>query len=431
VTFGGETSRGWQTVSFAKPINLVAGRDYVASYHTTTGYYAAQQWAFAGGATLGNRAIQATAGLYEYGTGGFPRNSWHDSAYYMDVLFRPMTSGKYRPPSSSQPNTSNDSATPTNTTTPPSRVPTGAPTSAASPPAPAPTPSPTSASQRPTSTASASASPVAGTLPGWPSASNTGFNDPSPRRLDGDQLVDAAWLQSNGSGGAGTATSPYKIDGLLVAGMLHINVGGNVYVTVTNSRIYGGDFAGLWLESGHVTVTDTTIAPASGGRSTIGVLAYSNGTFLRDDIYGYNVGIMMQGNGPYLVQDNYFHDTYYVPGDHTDVLNMNPHASNGVIKHNWIDGGRMDGQYTHNGIGLYNDATPGQGTAPSANWTVDNNYITRSNYLIYAAATPPFVIKNNVLTTKFLYGVFFDALPGATDGGGNVDENGKTVRILG
>jgi hypothetical protein len=140
---------------------------------------------------------------------------------------------------------------------------------------------------------------------------------------------------------------------------------------------------------------------------------------------------MVQGDGPYLIQDNYFHDTFFADGDHTDVINMNPHASNGMIRHNWIDGGRMDGQYTHNGIGLYNDATPGQGTAPSANWTVDGNYITRSNYLIYAAATPPFVIKNNVLTTKFQYGVFFDALSGVTDGGGNADENGKAVRISG
>jgi hypothetical protein len=280
-----------------------------------------------------------------------------------------------------------------------------------------------------TPTSSAPAPPPAPGLPGWPNASNTGTHRSSLRRLGGDQLVDTGWLKSNGSGGSGTAADPYKIDGLLIAGMLHVNVGRDTYVAITNTRIYGGDFAGLWLENGRVTVTDSTIAPESGGRSTIGVLAYSNGTFLRDDISGYNVGIMVQGNGPYLMQDNYFHDTFFADGDHTDVINMNPHASNGVIRHNWIDGGRMDGQFTHNGIGLYNDATPGQGTAPSANWLVEGNYVTRSNYLIYAAATPPFIIRGNVLTTKFKYGVFFDALPGATDGGGNVDEIGKAVRI--
>jgi hypothetical protein len=355
-------------------------------------------------------------GLFRYGAvGGFPTSTWWSANYYVDVLFR----------SGDVPGASN----------PPPVVATSAPPAPPSakplppvPPAPIPSISPTPSA----STSTSAPAPPPGTgLTGWPNAGNTGTHRASLRRLGGDQFVDAGWLKANGSGGSGTAGDPYKIDGLLIAGMLHVNLGSNNYLAITNTRIYGGDFAGLWLENGRVTVTDTTIAPESGGRSTIGVLAYSNGTFLRNNISGYNVGIMVQGNGPYLMQDNYFHDTFFADGDHTDVINMNPHASNGVIRHNWIDGGRMDGQYTHNGIGLYNDATPGQGTAPSANWLVEGNYITRSNYLIYAAATPPFIIKGNVLTTKFKYGVFFNALSGETDGGGNVNEAGKAVRISG
>jgi hypothetical protein len=421
-TFPAATAAGWQQARFATPITLRPGVDYVISYFAPKGRYSADRGYFERGdqvrgplVALGDSPGRPN-GLFRYGAaGGFPTSTWWSANYYVDVLFR----------SGDVPGASNP-APPVVTSAAPA-PPTAKPLPPA-PPASIPSISPTA------STSSAAAPPPVsgggGTLPGWPNASNTGTHRASLRRLGGDQSVDAGWLKSNGSGG-GTAADPYKIDGLLIAGMLHVVIGSSNYLTITNSRIYGGDFAGLWLDSGHVTVTDTTIAPESGGRSTIGVLANYNGTFLRNDISGYNVGIMVQDNGPYVIQDNYFHDTFFADGDHTDVINMNPHASNGVIRHNWIDGGRMDGQYTHNGIGLYNDATPGQGSAPSANWLVQDNYITRSNYLIYAAATPPFIIKGNVLTTKFKYGVFFDALPGVTDGGANVDESGKAVRISG
>jgi hypothetical protein len=427
-TFPDVTATGWQQAKFATPVALLAGADYVVSYLAPHGHYAADKGFFERGdvtagplVALGDTGARHN-GLYKYGTaGGFPTSTWWSANYYVDVLFQ---TGKVAGAAPAEPVPSTSAAPPP----PPSAKPLPP-----APPASIPSISPTPSASKSTTASAPPAAPPAGsggaTLPGWPNASNTGVHSSSLKRLSGDQLVDAGWLKTNGAGGAGTQADPYKINGLLIAGMLHVQIGTNNYLTITNTRIYGGDFAGLWLDSGHVTITDSTLAPESGGRSTIGVLANYNGTFLRNDISGFNVGIMAQADGPYLIQDNYFHDTFFADGDHTDVINMNPHASNGVIKHNWVDGGRMDGQYTHNGIGLYNDATPGQGTAPSRNWTIDGNYITRSNYLIYAAATPPFIIKNNVLTTKFQYGAFFDALSGVTDGGGNVDENGRTVRI--
>lgn len=426
-TFPAVTAVGWQQARFATPVGLVAGADYVVSYLAPNGHYSADRGFFERDATSGPLVGLASTptrpnGLYRYGAdGGFPTSTWWSANYYVDVLFQTGKVAGAVP------------ASPVATTAPPA-APVSAKPLPPAPPASIPSISPTPSAPASTASAPPAAPPVTSggaTLPGWPAAGNTGVHLASLRTLSGDQLVDADWLKTNGAGGSGTAADPYKINGLLIAGMLHVQIGTNNYLTITNTRIYGGDFAGLWLDSGHVTITDSTLAPQSGGRSTIGVLANYNGTFLRNNISGFNVGIMVQGDGPYLIQDNYFHDTFFADGDHTDVINMNPHASNGMIKHNWIDGGRMDGQYTHNGIGLYNDATPGQGTAPSKNWTVDGNYITRSNYLIYAAATPPFVIKNNVLTTKFQYGVFFDALSGVTDGGGNADENGKAVRISG
>ena len=38
-TFTNETASGWQQVNFSTPVNITANTTYVASYHTTSGYY--------------------------------------------------------------------------------------------------------------------------------------------------------------------------------------------------------------------------------------------------------------------------------------------------------------------------------------------------------------------------------------------------------
>lgn len=268
-------------------------------------------------------------------------------------------------------------------------------------------------------------------MSGWPNAGNTGVKNGNLRPLTGDQLVDVRWLKDHGARGSGNPGDPFVFENYQVDGMVHINVPDSTQVLVQQNRIFGGSNHAMWIESGTVTAQDNSIAPRSGGLSGNGIVAYNRGTFQRNNIWGFNIPIMVQGQGPYLVQDNFLHDIWFKAGDHTDVVNVNPNGSNGVIKHNYIDGIRSDGQYTHNGIGIYNDANGGSGNAVSKNWTIDGNYITRSNHLIFAAASPPFVIKNNVLTTEFQYAPFHNALGGATDGGGNVDQNGKPVKIEG
>src|SRR5258708_688269 len=40
-TFSNETASGWQELDFSSPVAVTAGTTYVASYHTSTGHYAA------------------------------------------------------------------------------------------------------------------------------------------------------------------------------------------------------------------------------------------------------------------------------------------------------------------------------------------------------------------------------------------------------
>ncbi|WP_433500630.1 DUF4082 domain-containing protein [Sphaerimonospora sp. CA-214678] len=97
VTFSGETASGWQAMSFSDPVAVSAGTTYVASYHTTSGYYSVDRDYFtsqyvngpliglASGASGGN-------GVYAYSaTDTFPGDSVRASNYWVDVMFNPAS----------------------------------------------------------------------------------------------------------------------------------------------------------------------------------------------------------------------------------------------------------------------------------------------------------------------------------------------------
>jgi beta-glucanase (GH16 family) len=95
-TFTGETSSGWQQVNFASPVAIAANITYVASYHTSEGYYAGDTQFFATSA-VNQPPLQALAngpsggnGVYVYGTGGvFPKQTYESTNYWVDVVFNP------------------------------------------------------------------------------------------------------------------------------------------------------------------------------------------------------------------------------------------------------------------------------------------------------------------------------------------------------
>ncbi len=101
-TFSGESSSGWQTVTFSTPVAIAANTTYVASYlapkgdYAETGFYffkpAADVTNFLSSPPL--HAVQATDtstnGVYAYNsTSAFPTNVYNDTNYWVDPVFVP------------------------------------------------------------------------------------------------------------------------------------------------------------------------------------------------------------------------------------------------------------------------------------------------------------------------------------------------------
>jgi Domain of unknown function (DUF4082) len=92
-TFTSETASGWQEVNFAPPVQITADTTYVVSYHTNVGHYAFDFGYFASTGVT-NSPLRALAdgedgpnGVYQYGAGGFPSDTYHASNYWVDVAF--------------------------------------------------------------------------------------------------------------------------------------------------------------------------------------------------------------------------------------------------------------------------------------------------------------------------------------------------------
>ncbi len=96
-TFTGESASGWQQLNFAAPVEIAANTTYVASYHTSSGFYSSNYYFASQGVNNGTlHELQAGAdgpdGVYDYGSGGvFPTHTWESSNYWVDVVFSQST----------------------------------------------------------------------------------------------------------------------------------------------------------------------------------------------------------------------------------------------------------------------------------------------------------------------------------------------------
>src|SRR5919199_544463 len=104
-TFTNETASGWQTVTFASPVEVQPNTTYVASYYAPNGHYTATADYFYrapapgpnGGSTADSPPLHAPRnvgstvnGVYAYSaTSTFPTSSFGAANYWVDVLFSP------------------------------------------------------------------------------------------------------------------------------------------------------------------------------------------------------------------------------------------------------------------------------------------------------------------------------------------------------
>jgi hypothetical protein len=93
--FKGESSSGWQQVTFATPVSITADTTYVASYHTTVGHYSNDAFYF-GRSGVDQSPLHALAtgvdggsGVYAYGASAFPSQTYQAANYWVDVVFNP------------------------------------------------------------------------------------------------------------------------------------------------------------------------------------------------------------------------------------------------------------------------------------------------------------------------------------------------------
>ena len=92
--FTGESSSGWQQVTFSSPVAVQPNTTYVAGYLAPNGHYSVNGPTLA--AAVDNPPLHALAnsvsanGVYIYGTTArFPTNTYQASNYWVDVLFAP------------------------------------------------------------------------------------------------------------------------------------------------------------------------------------------------------------------------------------------------------------------------------------------------------------------------------------------------------
>ncbi|QSF59701.1 DUF4082 domain-containing protein [Nocardioides sp. zg-1228] len=85
-TFAGESTVGWQELTFTQPVPVAKSTEYVVSYHSPTGLFSHTTNGFlAENHSRGPLAVTGTSGSYAYGT-GFPGSSSSNN-YYVDPVF--------------------------------------------------------------------------------------------------------------------------------------------------------------------------------------------------------------------------------------------------------------------------------------------------------------------------------------------------------
>ena len=86
-TFSGESTTGWQTVTFSTPVTVTGGTTYVASYRAPQGFYSVDSGGLSSPVDAAPLHTLSNGAVYTYGTGA-PTNG-SSANYWVDVVFTP------------------------------------------------------------------------------------------------------------------------------------------------------------------------------------------------------------------------------------------------------------------------------------------------------------------------------------------------------
>jgi hypothetical protein len=314
--FRSETASGWQKVYFDKPVYVAPNSTYVASYHTTTGHYAADQWFFKTPTTRGPLTALAhgqegSNSVYAYGgSSRFPTGSWTAANYWVDVLFSDAIQNPVATTTTSRSTPAGAPTTVAETTT------TEAPTTTALGPITVPKPPPTAAP--------APAKPAPGPVPigAFPSAANTGTRGAlSP------------------SGSLTVTTNGAVIDSKDVTGCIMVKASN---VTIKNTRVrFTGGCANeiVRLEGGTNLVVQDSELDGQRNQDCGEAIGYSNYTALRVNMHDCTDGPRVSGKANVTIRDSWIHNLSNLPGDHGDGMQCYQGVGQQTIVHNTIEGG--------------------------------------------------------------------------------------------
>lgn len=368
LTFPRRDSAGWQYESFATPVEISANREYIASYHTRSGYAAEAGYFDDQPMTRGHLSTAPSpndnGSLYAYGwRSRLPSSSYLSTNYWVDPVYVPVPGSP--------------SAQPTPIPAP-SPSPTPEPTQ---PPNPSPSPTPPPSSS-PTPAPPPGVNPPSPDPGGFPGASNTG--------------VPAGVSLANYTGPMRITQPGTIIDAKLIRGTLIIEAPN---VTISRSKIIG-TIVNYANSAGYsFTISDSEVDAGNRAGTGIGDV---NFTATRVHVYGGNRGIHCENTC--TVADSYVHGQFTdVTGTfHESGIRM---GQNAVIRHNTI---ACDAPEVPPDAGCSADLTGYGDFAPVQNNLIESNLFKAStgSFCAYGGSSAGKPYSNQANNIRFRDNVF-------------------------
>lgn len=264
VDFDNSTDVGWHNAALDEAVHVVQAETYTVSYTAPAGHYAADQDSLGQGRPVISRDLTALRGVFSYQMER-PTQSFNDTNYYVDIVFRPDAAETTPAPTPSTSSPSPDSAPPKKDGPP---------------------------------------------MAGFPGPESTGVDGTALRKIDGDYHV---------------TRSGTIVENLDIHGTLFIEAPD---VTVRNTRVTcSGSWWVVQAKSPRVTIEDSTFTVDTKDPDNYcqyGIVAGDKARILRNDISNTPDGLSFVGDSAH-VEDNWVHNQIAYPGkqDHVDAAQVN------------------------------------------------------------------------------------------------------------